>query len=64
MKDEVRTNWIRIGTIVSFILGSGLGAWLYLELGLKCFLFSAVISAYAAIHGKKAKIHAHKFKVL
>jgi uncharacterized membrane protein YoaK (UPF0700 family) len=64
MKDEVRTAWIRVGTIAAFILGSALGAGLYLKYGMRSFLFPAILSSYAAFHGRKAKIHAHRPTVI
>ena len=64
MKDEVRSAWIRMGTVLAFILGSAIGASLYLRLGVRSFLLSALISAYAAIHGRKAKINAHRLETI
>lgn len=59
-REELRTTWIRVGTILAFITGSGVGAWLFMGYGTRSFLFSAVISVYATLHGRKAKLHAHR----
>lgn len=58
-KKEVRANYLRAGSIASFVVGSVIGAALFLKLGYQGFLFSAVIASYAAWHGKKAKVAAH-----
>lgn len=56
---ELRANYLRIGSVVSFIIGSSIGAWVFLMLGYKGFLLPAIISVYAAWHGKKAKLTQH-----
>lgn len=55
-QDEVRANFLRVGSIVSFVIGSAIGAWIFIFLGYKGFLFPALISIYAAWHGRKAKM--------
>lgn len=52
---ELRANYLRIGSIVSFIIGSAVGAWFFLKLGYKGFFVPGLIAAYAAWHGRKAK---------
>ncbi len=59
LQAEVRANYLRIGSIVSFILGSALGAAVFLKLGYFGFFLPAAISFYAAWHGRKAKVSAH-----
>ena len=56
LNSEVRANYLRIGSIISFVLGSALGAGVFLNLGFKGFLIPALISIYAAWHGRKAKL--------
>lgn len=58
---EMRSNTLRVGSILSFVLGSAVGAWIFFKLGYKGFIFSALIALYAAWHGKKAKVVAHSF---
>lgn len=53
--DDWRANYLRIGSIISFIIGSAIGAWFFLKLGYLGFLIPALIAAYAAWHGHKAK---------
>ena len=57
---ELRSNYLRFGSIVSFIIGSAVGAWIFLRMGYKGFILSGLIASYAAWHGRKAKIVAHK----
>lgn len=52
---EVRANILRIGSIASFILGSAIGAWIFIQFGYRGFILPALISAYTAWHGRKAK---------
>jgi uncharacterized membrane protein YoaK (UPF0700 family) len=54
---EVRSNQLRIGSIVSFILGSAVGAWVFLKVGYVGFYIPTLITAYAAWHGRKAKLN-------
>lgn len=55
LKAEWRANYLRIGSIVAFVAGSALGAWIFFALGYRGFLIPAAISMYAAWHGRKAK---------
>jgi uncharacterized membrane protein YoaK (UPF0700 family) len=56
---ELRINYLRIGSIISFVIGSAVGAWIFLQFGYKGFILPALISSYAAWHGHKAKIAPH-----
>jgi len=55
-QDEARANWLRIGSIVSFILGSAVGCWIFFEFGYRGFAFAGLIAAYAAWEGRKANV--------
>jgi uncharacterized membrane protein YoaK (UPF0700 family) len=52
---ELRANYLRAGSIVSFVIGSAFGAWIFLRFGFRGFVLPALISCYAAWHGRKAK---------
>lgn len=52
---EIRANYLRMGSIAAFILGSAVGAWVFLKLGYRGFFLPGAIAAYAAAHGIKAK---------
>jgi len=58
-KNELRDNYLRFGSIASFIIGSAVGAWVFLNFGPFGFFLSAFIAAYSAWHGRKAKMEAH-----
>ncbi|MCW3101326.1 MAG: hypothetical protein JWL77_6944 [Chthonomonadaceae bacterium] len=60
IKKETRANWLRLGTILFFSVGSAAGAYLFLKLGYRGFIFPAIIATYATWHGYKAKITPHK----
>jgi len=45
---EIRSNWLRVITIIAFILGSIVGAYSFLKLHYLGFLIPALIAAYAA----------------
>jgi len=57
---ESRANLLRGGSILSFVVGSAAGAFLFLKFGYAAFLGPAAIAAYAAWHGRLAKIVAHR----
>lgn len=59
---EARANYLRIGSIISFIVGSAFGAWVFLKMNYAGFFLPAAISGYAAWHGRRAKVVAHKFQ--
>jgi uncharacterized membrane protein YoaK (UPF0700 family) len=56
-RQEVRSNQLRSGSIASFVLGSAVGAYIFLTFGYHGFFLPAFITAYAAWHGRKAKIN-------
>lgn len=56
---EARANWLRFGSIISFVAGSAVGSWIFLKLGYKGFVLSGLIASYAAWHGRKSKVKAH-----
>lgn len=58
-KNEIRANFLRVGSILSFIIGSALGAWIFMSIGFKGFLLPAAVALYAAWHGRKAKLQWH-----
>lgn len=64
LQAELRSNYLRIGSIASFIIGSAVGAWIFIKFGYKGFSVPAVISLYAAWHGKKAKRVPHDLSAL
>lgn len=49
---EIRANWLRMGTIISFTCGSALSALLYFSLHYLGFLLPAMISAYAFVQAR------------
>lgn len=53
---EVRANYLRAGSILSFVIGSAFGAGLFLKLGYRGFILSGLIACYAAWHGSKVKV--------
>jgi len=59
LQAERRANYLRIGSIFAFIMGSAIGAWIFIKLGYRGFILPALISTYAAWHGKKAKVTTH-----
>jgi len=58
-QDEMRANYLRLGSILAFVVGSAIGAWVFMKLGYKGFILSGLIASYAAWHGKKVKVVAH-----
>lgn len=59
-KKERYANRLRTGSVFSFVLGSAVGSWFFINIGYKAFILSALIASYAAWHGRKFKIAAHK----
>ncbi len=53
---EIRSNQLRIGSIVFFVLGSAVGAFIFLKLGYAGFLLPFCITVYASWHGRKQKL--------
>lgn len=60
VQKEIKANYLRIGSITSFILGSSVGAFIFMKFGYKGFILPAMIASYASLHGRKAKIEIHK----
>ncbi len=58
-KKEVRANYLRMGSIFSFVVGSAVGSWIFLKVGYEGFILSGVIAAYTAWHGRNTKVEAH-----
>jgi len=56
-QDEIRFNQLRFGSIVSFVFGSAIGAYIFLNLGYSGFYIPALITGYASLHGRKAKVN-------
>lgn len=52
---EIRANNLRMGSIVAFVVGSAVGAWCFIQLGYRGFVFPAIIAWYAAWNGRVAK---------
>jgi uncharacterized membrane protein YoaK (UPF0700 family) len=50
---ERKLNLLRVGSIFSFVVGSALGAFVFLRFGYNGFLLPAAISAYAALFGRR-----------
>lgn len=49
--DEIRANWLRVGSIAAFVLGSAGGAALFVNTGFHGFVVPGLIAAYAAFKG-------------
>lgn len=60
IRKEWRANYLRMGSIFSFVIGSAIGALVFVKFGYKGFVLPAMISAYASWHGRKAKLTPHK----
>lgn len=60
VQKEIRSNSLRFGSILSFILGSSVGALVFIKFGYKGFALPALISSYAAWQGRNAKVVAHR----
>ncbi len=56
---EMWANYLRAGSIAAFVVGSAIGAGVFLHFGYSGFILSGTIALYAAWHGKKAKTIAH-----
>jgi uncharacterized membrane protein YoaK (UPF0700 family) len=63
-REETLANALRAGTVVAFIFGSAAGAWLFAVLQYRGFLIPALISGYAAWHGRQLKHAAHQTEIL
>lgn len=52
---EIRSNQLRSGSIFSFVFGSAIGAFVFSQYGYHGFYIPALITAYAALHGRNAR---------
>lgn len=52
---ENQANWLRLGTILFFAIGSAMGAWLFMKWGYYGFTLPFLIALYAAWHGRTIK---------
>lgn len=59
-KKEVRANRLRSSSIFAFVIGSAVGSWFFIKLGYRGFMLPGLIASYAAWHGRKEKVAAHK----
>lgn len=50
---EASINWFRTGSILVFMTGSAIGAWLFATLGYRGFLLSSLISFYITWQGRR-----------
>lgn len=57
VKNEIRANYLRIGSISSFVLGSAVGSAVFLKFGYQGFLLPALICCYVAWHGRQNKFN-------
>lgn len=62
LRSEIRANNLRIGSIASFVLGSALGAWIFIKFGYRGFLIPCLIAMYAAWHGRKLKVEMRRLE--
>ncbi len=60
-RKEIRANELRFGSILSFVVGSAVGGFIFFNFGYTGFILPGVISVYAAWHGRKAKISSHVY---
>lgn len=58
-KREMYASYLRLGSILFFVVGSAVGALVIVKYAYKGFLLSALIATYAAWHGKRAKVVPH-----
>lgn len=61
---ESRANRLRAGTIASYVVGSALGAYVFMNVGFLGFLFPALVDAYAAWHGRMLKVMPHRLEAV
>ena len=60
LKNEIHINQLRVGTIVSFVIGSAVGAYFFVQFGYWGFMLPAIIACYATYHGRKVKTVPHR----
>ena len=59
-KSELRANWLRVGTILSYSLGSLVGAWLFIRWQYMGFALPSAIALYATVQARKEQgMHSH-----
>jgi uncharacterized membrane protein YoaK (UPF0700 family) len=54
-RKEAFAEQVRLGSIISFVIGSAIGAWIFMHYQYAGFLIPALISSFAAWHGRKYK---------
>lgn len=52
---EYRDNILRLGSFLSFVIGSGVGSYLFLSFGFSGFILPSLIALYAAWRGRNLK---------
>lgn len=62
--EEWLANGLRAGTVLAFVVGSAVGAALFMSLQYRGFLIPALISCYAAWHGRLVKHAQHRADIL
>lgn len=61
---EAKTNWLRVATILTFALGSTVGAWLFLKVHYLGFILPATIALYSAVQGRNFKMNRLRYSIL
>ncbi len=61
---ERRSNFLRLGTIISFVIGSAVGAWFFIQLKYHGFFICGLISFYASWVGRREKHAIHEIHQL
>lgn len=62
-ESEKRATILRFGSIISFITGSTIGAWIFIKVGYLGFIFPGIISAHAAWQGRRVKVYTHVIRM-
>ena len=57
---ERRANYLRMGSMWAFIVGSVVGSWMIVKFGYQAFYLPTLIALYAAWHGRRFKRVPHK----
>jgi uncharacterized membrane protein YoaK (UPF0700 family) len=57
---NAHVNRLRAGSILSFVLGSVVGAWIFTYVGYRGFIIPGLIASYIAWHGRNAKVAEYK----
>lgn len=53
--NEQKANYLRLGSIFSFVIGSAVGSLVFIKFGYRGFILPALISCYACWEGGKSK---------